>query len=214
MSKRCNWLLRIAASIIGAVLSLYVAHVFNPFSLMTVIPQDKVYDVCIAVYFSITELFVGWGVDIIEEKISYLFTDIEAVLSHRCEEAVLQSRPLILFNELDMSEVALTIKIRGSRKNISGVKVILPRISQADYQLSRKTIGASINNSGDLCIELSAICGQPENVNMAETFLFTLQRAPVDDNAQITITSVISPKDGHRWINFYSNTAIVKLEGR
>ena len=214
MSKVIFRILRIAATILGAIISLYIAHIFNPFSLVTSIPVDKVYDVCIAVYFSLTELIVTWGMDKLKEVISNFYIDIEAIISHRNEDAGLESQPSIRFNEVDMSEMALTIKIHGTRKILSDLKVVIPKIAQADYQSGRKSLGASINSEGDFCIELSAICGQSEKVNISETFLITIQRAHIDDKAQIIVMPEISPKGKFRRIRFLRNSAIIKLEGR
>lgn len=213
MSKKIILLLRIAASILGAILSLIIAHNFNPFSTMTFIPQDKVYDVCITIYFSIAEVIISFGMDKIEEIVSGYYMDIEAVLSHRNEEAGLDSQPTIRFNEVDMSEVSLTLKIHGKRKYFNNIEVVIPRIAQADYQLGRQSLGASINSNGDFCIKISAICGYTETVDLTETFLITLQRAPVDNSARVTISPEARPIK-HKRIRFSNNTAVVQLEVR
>lgn len=210
MRKIFVWCLRIAFSIIGAILSLLLAHYFNLFSLIKNIPEEKVYDACITFYFSLTGLILNGLLGLIEKKMSDYYMDVEAILSQRNEVPGLSSQPTIRFNEFDMSEVALTIRINGNRDFFSGVKVIIPKISQADYQLGRQSLGASLNNKGDFCIDLSAISGQSQKVNMSETFLITLQRAPIDNNAEITITPEIIPKKSKR-IRFLNNSAVIEL---
>lgn len=210
MQKKFVWCLRIAFSIIGAILSLLLAHYFNLFSLIKIIPEEKVYDVCITFYFSLTGLLLNGLLDLIEKKVSDYYMDVEAILSHRNEVPGLSSQPTIRFNECDMSEVALTIRINGDRAFFSDVKVIIPKISQAEYQPGRKSLGASLSSEGDFCIDLSAICGQSQKVNMSETFLITLQRAPIDDNAEITLTPEITPKKSKR-IRFFNNSAVIEL---
>ncbi len=213
MSKTVIWLLRIFTSIVGAIISLFIAHYFNPFVLMSFIPTSSVYDVCITVYFSITELLINWGLDKAKEKAADYYSDIKIVLSHSDEQADLNSQPMIRFNECDMAEIAITIVAKGSLKRLSNIRVIIPRIAQADYQPGRKSLGASINDKGDFCVDLSVICGHQEKVMLSETFLITLQRAPVDNNASVIITPTLSPRKNKR-VRFQKNTASLQMEVR
>ena len=210
MRKIYVWLLRIAFSIIGAILSLLLAHYFNLLSLIPIIPKEKLYDVCITFYFSLTGLLLNGVIDLIEKKVSDYYMDVEAVLSNRNEEPGLNSQPTIRFNEFDMSEVKLTIRIDGKRDFFSDVKVIIPKIPQADYQAGKKSLGASLNSQGDFCIDLSAICGKSQTVSMSQTFFITIQRVPIDNIAEITITPEIIPKKSKR-IRFVNNSAVIKL---
>lgn len=211
MSKRIVWLLRIVFSYIGAVISLFVAHYFNPFSIMSFIPGDKAYDVCITIYFSVSELVVSVAIAKIDAMVDSLFSDVRVMFSHRNEKVEINSQPAIHFNELDMSEVELSVIIRGPKKFFADTTIIIPKIAQADYQLGRECIGARINENGDFCIDLMTLCGQIQNVDMTEKFLITLQRAPIDNSAEIVITPEISPKS-HGRIRFSYNTVAVQLE--
>lgn len=213
MRKIYVWFLRIAFSVIGAILSLLLTHYFNFFSLITIIPEDKVYDFCISFYISLTGLLLNGMLDVIEKKVSDYYMDVEAILSHHDEVPGLSSQPTIRFNEFEVSEVELTIRINGDRDFFSGVKVIIPKIAQADYQLGRQSLGASLTSEGDFFVDLSAICGQSQKVDMSETFLITLQRAPIDNNAEIKITPEINPKKSKR-IRFLNNSAVIELEVR
>ncbi len=178
---------------------------------MSFIPEDKAYNVCITIYFSVSELLASAAIAKVDAMVDSLFADVKVMFSHRNEKAELNSRPKIHFNELNMSEVELSVTIRGSKKSFSDIIIIIPKIVQADHQLARKCIGECINENGDFCIDLMTLCEQIENVDMTEKFLITLQRAPVDNSAEIIITPEISQKS-HGRIRFCHNTMAVQLE--
>lgn len=213
MGRNKDVIFKIVSPFIVGIVSLMIAHNFNPFSAMNFIPKDKAYDVCITIYFSAVEVIFGFGIDKIEELIAGYYMEIEAILSHVNEEARVDSKPTIRFNAFDVSEVELTLNIRGERRYFNDIEVVIPRIAQADYQLGRRDHGASINSNGDYCIKLSAICGHTEIVNLKETFLVTLQRAQIDNSARVTISPEARPSR-HRRIKFLNNAAVVKLEER
>ena len=94
---------------------------------MSFIPEDKAYDVCITIYFSVSELVVSVAIAKIDAIVDSLFSDVRVMFSHRNEKAEINSRPAIHFNELDMSEVELSVFIRGPKKFFTGTTIIIPK---------------------------------------------------------------------------------------
>lgn len=212
--NKIGWLIRILATLAGAILTLIIAHAFNPFSAMTFIPQDKAYDVCITVYFSIMEIVLNWGIEKVNALIDSYFMTIEVFISHKDEAAEIYSKPKIRFNEFDLAEVALTVHMRGRKKYFTGLEIVLPQIAQADFQVGKRTIGAYINNQGDFCVKLSDICGSSDAIQLSQTFSVIIQRSPVDESALVQLSPELHPVKRHRRIKYSSNMAILQLEAK
>lgn len=212
--KKGLLLFKIVGTLLVSVLCILLAHVINPFSFISIVPKDKVYDVCIAVYFSIGSFITEGLIDLINKCIESKKVYIEAVFSHKNEVSGLQSKPCITFNSCDMAEIELEVSIHGNSKQISDLRLEIPKIAQSDFQVGRKTIGAEVNNNGDFVIHLSKICGNSGDINIRETFLITMQRIPIDDKATITMKPELSLEKKSLWIDYTSNSAIVRLEDK
>lgn len=212
--KKGIWLLKGAGTLLVSFLCILLAHIFNPFSFVSIVPKDKVYDVCIAVYFSIGSIITEAVIDKINNYIESEKVYIEAIFSHRNEESGLQSKPCITFNDCDMAEIELEVKVRGNSKQISSLRIEIPKIAQADFQVGRKSIGAELNDNGDFVIHLSKICGNSDTINVKEAFLITMQRIPMDDRATITVKPVLALEKKPWQVEYACNAAIVRLEDK
>lgn len=199
-------------SLLGSVIALLMAHGFNIFSYMTFIPNDKQYDVCIAVYFTLFETLISMFCACCEKKINEGKTDIESVIYLQNEIVNQNNNPVIKFNDFGMAEMLLHVKVSGKCKKLKGNRIVLRSFSQADMQINRKGTGAKIDNTGNYIICLESFCGTRECLQYEEDYRIVLQRGAIDNSASIILRPELISDKKIKGIKHIANEAKVVLE--
>lgn len=181
-----KWL-KLGLSLVGSIFALLLAKWVNIFSYMSSIPNDKQYDVCIAVYFNLIETAITIIFERIEKIIEKNKTKIFSIIHIKNEEPNLNSAPVIRFNEMGMAEFFLHIKMSGKCKKMIGKKIVIQSFVQGDMQIGRRGSGVIIDNMGNLVIDLEQICGSREYLNFEEDYRITLQRGLIDNSGSVVL---------------------------
>lgn len=205
--------LQVIVSLIGSLFALWVAHGINIFDYMTFVPQDKSYDVCITVYFTIVEAILNISYIMLMEWFDQKKVEIEAIMFTANEEPNRNTCPIIRFDAMGIAEVNMKVSLKGKRSQLINKTIILHAMNQVEYQVGRRGSGAKVDNEGNYIIEIEKLCNNQEMINMNETYKLVLQRGTLEDSAQI----MISPKlndNKCKLISFSANDAKITLEGR
>lgn len=203
---------RLLLSFGGFIVALLVAHGFNIFDYMTFVPEDKKYDVCIAVYFAVMETGITFLYDGIVEQIAQKKTYIEAVFHLPTEFSNSKSVPIIKFNDMGIAEVKLNLMVKGCCSNLinNGVMIRVPQ--QVDAQFSKKGVGIKQDNQGNLLIMLDEVCRNREVFESEEDYKITFMRRDYDNKATISLSPELLLKKKDRRISFVKNEAKMVLE--
>lgn len=208
--KKC---IRLFVSFIGSLLALLMAHYFNICTYLEFIPDDKKYDVCISIYFVCAETIMGIFFDWVCKKIADSKTQVEASFFKPRDEANINTNPVVQFNELDMIEVNLRVKITGKSSNIENSSIKIDAIKQIDMQFAKKGMGSTINNNGDAIINFSDACEGHKQIDYEEEFKLVLQRGDYDTHSSIVIKPEIILNKSKR-VDYKCNYIKIKLEER
>lgn len=199
-------------SLIGSVIALLMAHYINIFSYMTFIPDDKSYDVCIAVYFTLFESMIGTFINWCERKYEESMTEIEAVIYLQNEVVNEKTTPIIRFDDMGMAEMRLHIKLCGKCENVKGNQIIIRSFLQAEMQLVRRGTGAKIDNDGSLLIDIGTLCGNRAKIQCEEDYKIVLQRGVIDNSLSINLIPEINIVKKNRRVKYKANEAKIILE--
>lgn len=205
--------LQVIVSFIGSLFALWLAHGINIFDYLTFVPQDKSYDVCITVYFTIVEAALNISYTILIEWLEKQKVEIEAIMFTANEEPNRNTCPIIRFNDMGIAEVNMKVSLKGKRSQLKNKTIILHAMNQVEYQVGRRGSGAQVDNEGNYIVEIEKLCNKQAIINMNETYKLVLQRGTLEDSAQI----MISPKLNNnkcKLISFVANDAKITLEGR
>lgn len=203
---------RIVKTIISAVLGIFILRWINIFDYIPLVPRDKAFDLGVIVYFSVIELILDIIISFIKES---AISNLSAIISLNDNEGTIDSKPIIQFNNLDLAEANITIKIEGKKKHFSDWNLILPSTKFATVQLNKQTNFASIDNDGNLLIPIEAIFGTSDLKTSMEFGIKIVFAKEDDDVATVEISLELKNKKSKQWprrIIFKRNKAILKLE--
>lgn len=207
-----KWL-RLLVSLIGSIFALFIAHCFNICDWFTFIPEDKKYDGCVAIYFTLVEMGIGFA----EEKIISFKesrkTYIEVSFYKPGDEASLNATPLLRFNDYGISEVMCKLSIVGKCSNIIDGEIVIPAINEADIQFAKRGNGTSVNERGDAIIKLGDICSYTETINHQEDYRIVLQRGLMDTRSELLLKPIIKNVKT-RNVSYKNNQLKIVMEER
>lgn len=206
-----KWL-QVFVSFVGSLTALWLAHGINIFDYMTFIPQDKSYDACITVYFTLVEAFVNTVYTMFTDWIDKQKTEIGAIIFTANEEPNKNTSPIIRFNDMGIAEINMKVSVKGKRSSIKNNTIVLDSMRQVEYQVGRRGSGAKVDNEGNYIIEIDKLCNNQEIMNIEETYKIVLQRGNLENGAEIMISPKLNDKKC-KPIVFVSNNAKLKLEG-
>lgn len=198
---------RIVVSLLGAVIALYVAGIYDPFSQMKLIPQGKSYDVCITVYFALFDAIVNWIVDSVCELVERRKTVISVKLQSDSYDAA--GVPQISLSD-EIAEFKLKVHISGLRKNIAGKQILFKALKQASYTIGSRRTGIHLENNGDISIRLDEVMSDTDNASdIVQEYVIDLQ---LNDNEDMG-TIWIEPEEMHnnRFVRFEHNHAALSF---
>jgi len=124
--------LKIFKTVLIALAGVFIANKFNLFSYMTFIPDDKAFDICITVYFTILELISEFLLEAVHGRRS----ELSVILSHVNTDVSIESNPIINFNQDDLAQMTVTVHINGMKKHFTGSKIVLSDVGFATMQAS------------------------------------------------------------------------------
>lgn len=200
-------IIRVVLSLIGAIVALIIAHQFNIFEHMDFIPGDKAYDVCVTVYFTVVESLINIIWDSVASIIKEKQTEVKVVLFNDKNYVSPGCNPVVRFNDMDVAKVFARVYISGNVKNINDKKVMIYAMSQMDFQIGNKGSALSLDENGNISIDLKKMCGNQDKVQLSEDFSFIMQRSVKGENI-----TVISPElQKGSFVKYICNNATIMM---
>jgi hypothetical protein len=196
----------------GTIIALLMAHIFNIFNYMPFVPIDKKYDVCIAAYFTLVETIINNLVNFIYAKVSKNRTFIKVTLYNLQEVPNPNSIPKIYFNNMGIAKMGMKLSIKGRFRNIREKKVIINHFLHADMQFDRRGTGATIDNEGNLLIDLNKFNQNDKVIECEENYIIVFQRSITENSAEILIRPSIEKTPNSFFLNFNENAAKLIME--
>lgn len=206
-------LLQVLVTFVGALIAIWLANEFNIFNYMTFVPNNKSFDVCITVYFTVVESIVNVSYTMIINWLDKQKVEIETILFTSNDEPNKNTCPIVRFNTMGIAEMNMKVSVKGNRSRVKDKTIILNSMIQVEYQVGRRGSGAKVDNEGNYIIEIEKLCSNQEIVNIEETYKIVLQRGALDDSAQIIVTPKLNDNNS-KLIVFESNNAKLALEER
>lgn len=205
-----KWI-RLLASFIGSIVALILANYLNFCDFITIIPNDKKYDACLAIYFTIVEALVDTIFEKINSEIEKRKAYVEVLFYKPNEEETSNANPVVYFNDMNMAEIMCKIGVRGNCSNIEQGEIVIPAIKEAEMQFAKRGNGSRINNKGDAMISLKSICEGRTHINHQEDYRIIFQRGANETRSKAVIEPHINIPNT-RWVNFIYNKITIKME--
>lgn len=206
-----KWI-RLFLSLVGSIMALVMAHFCNIFNYISYIPQDKRYDVCIAVYFTLFETFIDIIFTWILECIDKIRTKVEVVMYLPSEVPNANTTPIVRFNDMGMAELRVQLSVIGNCKNVLSSEIVMKSIIQADMQFARRGTGSSIDENGNAIINLNDIVHNRDTIQFEEDYKIVLQRGAIDNGVEIYLKPQINKHKKISIVKFVTNGAKLVLE--
>ena len=204
--------LKIFKTVLIALAGVFIANKFNLFSYMTFIPDDKAFDICITVYFTILELISEFLLEAVHGRRS----ELSVILSHVNTDVSIKSNPIINFNQDDLAQMTVTVHINGMKKHFTGSKIVLSDVGFATMQANTRVDGAGVDTDGNYIIHLDRLFGAAETKTLvSSSFRVVFAKAPIPN----AMTFEMSPEfktntrfRSHSLITYKHNKATLRAE--
>ena len=166
------------------LMGIFGADFVNILAYIPFVPQDKAFMLCIPLYVGMLDFLLSELIDSIQTK---YISQIDVFFSCNGVENGINGMPVIQFNEENLAEVEVTIKIFGRKADFKSKKLLINYIDFATMQLSGKNQHiASIDNEGNLIIDLETIFGGvTEKTHATTSFVVSFIQEPVDGVREI-----------------------------
>ena len=205
-------LFKLFIPLLSAILALLVANKYNFFATLRFVPEQSAYEICITVYFAISDLIVSSLIKFLQSKMENFWSRVEVLISIPHTEASLQTPPTILFNSEGTAEMQVNVHLKGKKKHYKGTKIIICDTGYITLQPSTRARGVSIAENGDYTIDLYAITGNGTTIDVKQTFRIVMEENVPDGSRTMTLEPGITKHN--LWLKFSRNHAIIKVEER
>lgn len=205
-------LFKLLAPVLSAVLGLIAANNYNFFETLPFVPQESAYDICIAVYFAIADLLISTFVEFVKNKIDKNCSKVDVLVSVPGIEADLNTCPTILFNSQGTAEMQVIVCLAGKKEHYKNAKITLCDTGFITLQPSVRTQGVSIAQNGDYVIDLSALTGNADIIDIKQSFRIVMQENVPDGSRTMSLKPNINIKT--IFLKYSCNHATIKVEGR
>lgn len=193
-------------AVVGAALGILMAHWINPFAWVPIVPEDSAYDICITVYFAITNIFLDRLVDSLVEN---WLARISIIISTPSASISVESEPIIDLDANGLGNLCVKVDVHGKKEHFVGSKIIIPALGLATIQPTFARKGVLMDDDGNNIIEIDSILGQSEVVKSDWEFRFVVAMTSPEDNQSELICPRIDPK---KWnVYFKGNQAIIRM---
>lgn len=204
-------ILRIVVSLLGAIIALLWANTVNIFQFFTFVPQDKAYDVCITVYFTIIESAIGFAWEMICKQIESRKVYVNCTCYTDSNNISISNTPLLTFNDMDIAYLSIQVSIRGNADKLKLSKIKICSMSQMDFQIEHCGTSMTLDNGGNIVINLSQMCGNQKEVYLKENYRVTLIRNTANANAECILSPDIEGEP--KLLKFNKNNARIVMGG-
>lgn len=201
------WMLRkLSIPVLSALLGILFTHLFNPIAWIPIVPKDHVYDICTGIYFAVIDILLNESLDWAEKKFR---SEITLTISGMGTSAPVDSDQEINLNSSGMAELQVMLRLRGKRKHLSGMKIVIPVIGFATIQPASGGQGINLDTDGNCVIHLDSLLGLSEDVEIDRGFRLVVSMTP----SGMPQSERICPcAEGLKWnVRFKCNKAIIRI---
>ena len=105
-------ILRIVASLFGAISALFIAQKFNFFQYLPFVPEGKAYDVCITIYFTIVECLISFLFEFIGKLIETSKVYVTCMCFTDFHNISISNIPFVTFDDMDIARFLFEYQLR------------------------------------------------------------------------------------------------------
>lgn len=204
-------IIHIVVSFGGAILSLFLAQKLNFFQYLSFVPKEKIYDVCITIYFTLIESLISFLLEFIYKWIEACKVYVTCTFFTDFQNISISNSPLVTFNTMDIACLSVQVSIKGNAGKLKSRKIRIRSMSQMDFQIKHSGTSMMLDKNGDIVINLSQMCGNQKEVYLNESFAFALIRNISDANAECMLNP--SMEGNSIFLVFRNNSAKIKMGG-
>ena len=199
---------KILFPLLSAFIGLLLANHCNIFEFLTFVPKEYKYDVCITVYFALSEVLLNELYNCVKQKIVPYFRSSISVVFHPAQvEPDINTTPTIQFNSQGLAEINMTITIAGKKEHFEQSLLVIAAPDFADIQNNYKRDAVQVSGN-KYTVKLKDLFGEKSDATTTQTFRIVFAQAPVDGESISDIKSKIEKKNWH--INYTCNEANIK----
>ena len=204
-------ILRIVASLFGAISALFIAQKFNFFQYLPFVPEGKAYDVCITIYFTIVECLISFLFEFIGKLIETSKVYVTCMCFTDFHNISISNIPFVTFDDMDIARLSVRVSIKGNTDKLKSRKIRIRSMSQVDFQIEHSGTSMKLDKNGDIVINLTQMCGNQKEVYLNENFAFKLIRNISNANAECILNPSI--EGNSIFLVFRNNSAKIKMGG-
>ena len=202
---------KISIPFFSSFIGLKIVEKFNLFQILNIIQdEEKAFDICAPVYFSIVDIILLSLEDWI--KCTYFPPQlIQVTLSRPGDLVQSSSAPDLLLHEGRPCEAILTVHINAKKKTCKNVKLMIEGINFATMQLPAASTVASVDSNGNLVINLDKMFGNQQLSKTTQAFRILFSKEPVNGICQSELYPKLSKEP--LLLSFDTNKLIIRTEG-
>lgn len=146
---------KIITPIISAIIGIVAANHLNIFELLSFVPRDFTYEVCITAYFAIADVLLDALQETVFDKLQKkCFSKIEVIISQPETNVNIDTDAILTFNSDDLAEATVIVDIKGQKKHFQDIELIIKKPAFAELQGASRRREVRLD-SENYCIKLA-----------------------------------------------------------
>lgn len=178
----------IVIPILEVILGVWLANTFNFFEIISFIPKEMTFDICLMAYLAVINLLIDCVLNKINENLMSILT---VTFINHSSETNLNTVPIIYLNEIgsdsEISEIKMQLQIIGRKKHFKKAQLVLPKIDFATMQVVTNQ-RIRLDENGNCVIDIEELFGESNNrISLSAQYTIPIIRDPVETRS-VTIT--------------------------
>lgn len=203
---------KIIASIISAIIGILAANRLNIFALMSFVPTDYAYDICITVYFAIVDIILEVLQEYLFGKIKkWFFSELEVIIYLPGTNINVSTDAILDFNADDLTEANISVKIAGLKRHFKDIDLLIKKPPFAEIQNGYRRREVQVDNE-NYRIKLVELFGNNDWTECEQEFKIVMIQDPVDGDSSVIMSPELSEKKCN--IRYKHNNARLKAVKR
>lgn len=183
-----------ARPFLAVILGLIAISKFNLFDVITIVPEDYKYEVCLTLYVGLSEAIIRC----IEDFLSNNSSSIQCIFSFDKRNFDITNTPMIVLpdDNISIANVYCQIKVHGKVGFIKNSKIVLCFPDWVDVDVCRGTGVVEIHGNRSCVINLSNFVNQDQRtvIETTQIIQFSLLKATIDREGQYIVDSKLEKK--------------------
>ncbi len=185
---------KVLTPILSAIMGIWAANKFNIFELITFVPKDYTYEVCITTYFVIADVIIDTLLNAISIFLKPIFiSELEVVISHQGTVINSNTDINLEFNTDGLTQANILLKIKGKKIHFQNTDLIIKKPAFAEIQSAYKRQEVIVD-SDNYRIKLADLFGNSSTIDSSQTFRIVMIQDAVDGDTSMVLTPELSKK--------------------